>query len=260
MKIALITSFPPSRHALNEYGFHVAEQLRQERQIDLTVLGDYLPDTTPELPGFNVIRCWGFGRCDSASALLRTIWRIKPDVAWFNLGFASFGDRPLSAILGLVTPAAVRFGGVYSHVTLHQLFETVNLKDAAVSSPTLYKLGGWLATHLLLSASSISVLLPAYHLAVRQRPEPGAKDIRTIDLFVVDETLQPGLPLVRHNSGGMIRKSSENENLVSGLGPVVREFRGTGRRCAHFRREVLRDVKDFHATVEGIAKTRAWRE
>ena len=26
MKIALITSFPPSRHALNEYGFHVAEQ------------------------------------------------------------------------------------------------------------------------------------------------------------------------------------------------------------------------------------------
>ena len=51
MKIALITSFPPSRHALNEYGFHVANQLRQESCIDLTVLGDYLPAPAEELPG-----------------------------------------------------------------------------------------------------------------------------------------------------------------------------------------------------------------
>jgi hypothetical protein len=58
---------------------------------------------------------------------------VKPDVAWFNLGFASFGDRPLSAVLGLLTPAAARLNGVYSHVTLHQLFETVDLEDAAVS-------------------------------------------------------------------------------------------------------------------------------
>jgi hypothetical protein len=55
MKIALITAFPPSRHALNEYGFHVAEQLRQERCVDLTVLGDYLPTPADELPGFKVI-------------------------------------------------------------------------------------------------------------------------------------------------------------------------------------------------------------
>ncbi len=82
--------------------------------------------------------------------LLRAIRKVKPDVAWFNLGFASFGDRPFAAVLGLVTPAAARLNGVYSHVTLHQLFETVDLEDAAVSSPRLYRVGGWLATHLLL--------------------------------------------------------------------------------------------------------------
>ena len=54
MKIAFITSFPPSRHALNEYGFHVADQLRQEKSVELTVLGDYLPAPADELPGFNV--------------------------------------------------------------------------------------------------------------------------------------------------------------------------------------------------------------
>lgn len=183
MKIALVTAFPPSRRALNEYGFHVANQLRQERHIDLTVLGDYVPGSTPELPGFNVLRCWGFGKSSSATSLLRAIWKVKPDVAWFNLGFASFGDRPLPAVLGLVTPAAVRLSGVYSHVTLHQLFETVNLEDAAIGSPRFYRVGGWLATHLLLSANSLSVLLPAYRRILNQKYQRGRVSARLHGIF-----------------------------------------------------------------------------
>lgn len=183
MKIALITSFPPSRHALNEYGFHVADQLRQERHVELTVLGDYLPGAAPELDGFHVIRCWGFGRCSSSASLLRAIRKIKPDVAWFNLGFASFGDRPLPAVLGLLAPAAARLSGIYSHVTLHQLFETVDLEDAAVSSPRLYQLGGWLATHLLLSANSLSVLLPAYRRILKDKYQRGRVSARRHGIF-----------------------------------------------------------------------------
>ena len=183
MKIALITSFPPSRHALNEYGFHVAEQLRQERCVDLTVLGDYLSAPADELPGFKVDRCWGFGKPGNVATLLRAIRRAKPDVAWFNLGFASFGARPLSALLGLVTPAAARLNGVYSHVTLHQLFETVNLEDAAVTSPRLYRAGGWLATHLLLSANSLSVLMPAYRRTLDKKYGRGRVNVRSHGIF-----------------------------------------------------------------------------
>jgi glycosyltransferase involved in cell wall biosynthesis len=197
VKIALITSFPPSRHALNEYGVHVAKQLRDEPGIDLTVLGDYLPtpaegnpSTHPhahtnsnELPGFNVIRCWGFGKPGNLATLLRAIRSVKPDVAWFNLGFASFGARPLSAMLGLVTPAAARLNGVYSHVTLHQLFETVDLDDAAVSSQRLYRAGGWLATHLLLSANSLSVLLPTYRLTLDEKYRRGRVSVRPHGIF-----------------------------------------------------------------------------
>jgi glycosyltransferase involved in cell wall biosynthesis len=183
VKIALITSFPPSRHALNEYGFHVADQLRQERCVDLTVLGDYLPAPADELPGFKVDRCWGFEKPGNLATLVRAIRRVKPDVAWFNLGFASFGARPLSAILGLVTPAAARLSGVYSHVTLHQLFETVNLEDAAVSSPRLYRAGGWLATHLLLSANSLSVLMPAYRRTLDEKYRRGRVNVQSHGIF-----------------------------------------------------------------------------
>ncbi len=183
MKIALITSFPPSRRALNEYGFHVAEQLRQEPCIDLTVLGDYLPVPARELPGFTVVRCWGFGKAGNIFTLLRAIRSVKPDVAWFNLGFASFGGRPLSAGLGLVTPAMTRLNGVYSHVTLHQLFETVDLEDAAVTSPRLHRIGGWLTTHLLLSANSLSVLLPTYRRTLDQKYRRGRVSVRSHGIF-----------------------------------------------------------------------------
>ncbi|HEY3974145.1 MAG TPA: glycosyltransferase [Candidatus Sulfotelmatobacter sp.] len=183
MKIALITSFPPSRHALNEYGFHVAEQLRQERCVELTVLGDYLSTPADELAGFNVVRCWGFERNGNIATLLRAIRKAKPDVAWFNLGFASFGSRPLSATLGLITPAITRLNGVYSHVTLHQLFETVDLEDAAVSSPTLYRMGGWLTTHLLLTANSLSVLLPAYRRTLDSKYKRGQVSVRSHGIF-----------------------------------------------------------------------------
>ncbi len=183
MKIALITSFPPSRHALNEYGYHVAEQLRQERSVELTVLGDYLPAPANELPGFNVIRCWGFEKNGNVATLLRAIRKVKPDVAWFNLGFASFGSRPLSATLGLFTPALARLSGAYSHVTLHQLFETVDLEDAAVSSPRLYRMGGWLTTHILLTANSLSVLLPAYRRTLDQKYKRGQVNVRSHGIF-----------------------------------------------------------------------------
>lgn len=183
MKIALITAFPPSRHALNEYGFHVAEQLRQHPGIELVILADYLLEPAEELPGFQVIRCWGFERHKNLATLLATIRSQRPDVAWFNLGFASFGARPLPAVLGLAAPAAARIYGIYSHVTLHQLFETVDLHDAGVTSPRLYRAGGWLATHLLLSANSLSVLLPAYRRTLDTKYRRGRVSARSHGIF-----------------------------------------------------------------------------
>jgi glycosyltransferase involved in cell wall biosynthesis len=183
MKIALVTAFPPSRQGLNEYGFHIADQLRQHPGLELTVLGDYFSEPAAELPGFRVVRCWGFNRLANPLSLFRAINRLKPDVVWYNLGFASFGGRPLPAFFGLTTPALTRLCSCYTHVTLHQLFETVNLADAGVKSPLLYTLAGRVATHFLLSANSVSVLLPAYHKTLREKYQRGRVNIRHHGIF-----------------------------------------------------------------------------
>jgi glycosyltransferase involved in cell wall biosynthesis len=178
MKICLVTAFPPSRQALNEYGFHIARELAQVPGLELTILGDDLSHAEPELRGFSVMRCWSFNSLKNPWRLLREIRKCKPDVVWFNLGFASFGGKPLPAFLGIVIPALARGNGFYTHVTLHQLMETVDLKDAGIKFPIAYAVAGFMATEALLCANSVSVLLPAYRSILRHRYGRGAVYVR----------------------------------------------------------------------------------
>jgi len=178
MKICLVTAFPPSREALNEYGFHIARELQENSDLSLTILGDDLATPEPELPGFSVVRCWAFNSMANPWRLLRAVRRLQPDVVWFNLGFASFGGKPLPAFWGIAIPAMVRTGGFYTHVTLHQLMETVDLHDAGVRFPLLYRAAGFAATQMLLFANSISVLMPAYRSILREKYGRGAVYVR----------------------------------------------------------------------------------
>ncbi|MEO5935770.1 MAG: group 1 glycosyl transferase, partial [Terriglobales bacterium] len=104
MKICLISAFPPSRKGLSEYGYHIARELQADPLLSVTLLSDDLGTEVKELDGFDVVRCWHFNALTNPIKLLRAIREIKPDVVWFNLLFSTFGDRPLPAAVGLVTP------------------------------------------------------------------------------------------------------------------------------------------------------------
>ena len=162
MKICLVTTFPPSTGGLSEYGFHIAQQLQRNPFLNLTVLADELPPEHVEPEGFNVVRCWSFDHPGSVLRLLKTLQQLKPDVVWFNLLFSTFGRNPLVAFSGLMTPLLARLSGRYTHVTLHHLMDTVELKDAGVRREGLYRFAGAIATRMLLLSNSVSVLMPGY--------------------------------------------------------------------------------------------------
>lgn len=162
MKICLVTTFPPSTGGLTEYGFHIAQELQRNPFLSLTILADKLPDSRPELEGFSVVRCWSFNDPTSVYRLLRELGRLRPDVVWFNLLFSTFGKNPFVAFSGLMTPLLARLSGRYTHVTLHHLMDTVELKDVGVRHESLYRFGGAIATRMLLLANSVSVLMPGY--------------------------------------------------------------------------------------------------
>lgn len=162
MKICLVTTFPPSTGGLSEYGFHLAQELQRNPFLDLTVLADELPPDNIETDGYNVVRCWSFDDPASAYRLLKTLHRLKPDVVWFNLLFSTFGRNPLIAFSGLMTPLLSRMSGRYTHVTLHHLMDTVELKDVGVRHEAIYRAAGAVATRMLLLSNSVSVLMPGY--------------------------------------------------------------------------------------------------
>jgi glycosyltransferase involved in cell wall biosynthesis len=164
---------------LNEYAYHIARELQGTPGVELTILADELTNYAfatdnqgrpletcrqPELPGFNVIRCWKFGDPTNPLRLLRTIRRVKPDIVWYNLVFSTFAtpDMPFAAFIGLSAPALTRAAGFYTHITLHHILEHVDFGAAGVRSGRLFRLCTKTATRILLAANSVSVLLPNY--------------------------------------------------------------------------------------------------
>ena len=195
MKICLVTAFPPSRRGLNEYGFHLARELRRDPLLSLTVLADELEEPAEELDGFDVSRCWRFDSPSNPVRLLKVLRDLRPNVVWFNLLFSTFGNNPVAAFSGLTQPVLSRLSGHYTHVTLHHLMDNINLADSGVRFPRLYRFAGSTATRMLLMANSISVLLPVYrrtlidkyrgenvhfraHGILGGRPEPPDFDLR----------------------------------------------------------------------------------
>jgi glycosyltransferase involved in cell wall biosynthesis len=179
MRICLVTTFPPSGRQLNEYAFHIAQELQRNPDVELTILADELtkyefvtdqggkPLNTgqmPELSGFNVVRCWKFGDLATPVRLLNAIRQLKPDVVWYNLVFSSFAtpERPIAAFAGLSAPALTRAAGFFTHITLHNVTEHVDFAAAQVRQKKLFRFGTTLATKALLKAHSVSVLLPGY--------------------------------------------------------------------------------------------------
>src|SRR5256886_16777730 len=61
--------------------------------------------------------------------------------------------------------------------------ETVDLADAGVRFPLLYRAGGFLATQIILCANSVSVMLPAYRNVLMEKYGRGAVFVRRHGIF-----------------------------------------------------------------------------
>lgn len=175
MRIAVITTYPPSIGSLNEYAFHFVRHLRQKPDVDeVIVLADALPTDEQELNAgdderlapLRIERVWRFGGWLNTPRLLRAIRRYRPDVVLFNIQFASFGKRKIPATLGLLAPALSRLGGVPTVVLLHNLVDAVDLQNAGFArsrvSEGLLRIAGNLVTRVLLLANLVALTIPKY--------------------------------------------------------------------------------------------------
>ncbi len=172
MKLAIVTSYPPSKVTLNEYAYHLVKSFRQNEKVTELVL---LTDETPEGKDINftengckvtVKECWKFNSYTNIINVTKAINRVKPDSVLFNLQFMKFGDKKVAAALGLFLPLICKLKQIPTIVLLHNILEQTDLECAGFTSNKFlqkaYCFIGTNLTKLILKADLVAVTMNKY--------------------------------------------------------------------------------------------------
>lgn len=171
MKVALVTAFPPSKVTLNEYGYHLAKNFVQNKEVSELIL---LSDETvePKQLDFDnkekvkVRDCWKFNSYTSFFSVIKAVRQEKPDYILFNLQFVKFGDKKIPSALGLLLPMFLRLFGYKTVVLLHNIMEQVDLEKAGFTESkimqAIYNFIGTNLTRCLLKANRLAVTIHKY--------------------------------------------------------------------------------------------------
>ncbi|MCF2875172.1 MULTISPECIES: glycosyltransferase [Tenacibaculum] len=172
MKLAIVTSYPPSKVTLNEYAYHLVKSFRQKEKITELIL---LVDETPKEKDLNftekgckitVKECWKFNSYRNIFSVVKAINKTKPDAILFNLQFMKFGDKKVAAALGLMLPWICKMKKIPTIVLLHNILEQVDLESAGFTSNKIlqktYNLIGKTLTKLILKADTVAVTMKKY--------------------------------------------------------------------------------------------------
>ncbi len=172
MKLAIVTSYPPSKVTLNEYAYHLVKHFRQKEEISEIVL---LTDETPEAKDINfktqgckitIKECWKFNSYKNMVTVTQAITAIRPDAVLFNLQFMKFGDKKMAAALGLLLPLVCKLKRIPNIVLLHNILEEVDLGTAGFTSnkwmQKIYGFIGATLTKMLLQADTVAVTMQKY--------------------------------------------------------------------------------------------------
>lgn len=173
IKVAIVSSYPPSKRTLNEYGFYLINHFRNKRSDyeKITLISDKLPKGEQfdfgksEVP-IEVEQVWDFNRWANPLNILSAVKRSQADVVLYNMQFLSFGDKKIPAALGLLSPWLTRLSGVPSVVLLHNILEQVDLSSAGITQNKLlakiYNSIGTLLTRIILKTNVLAVTIPKY--------------------------------------------------------------------------------------------------
>lgn len=170
MKLAIITTYPPSKGSLNEYAYHLVSSLETKSEIEeIILLVDEIPggeNAASQAGRVRIIPSWRFNAMDNLVRIGRQLRQLQPDAVLLNLQFASFGDSKIAGGLGLLTPMLAKLLGFPTIVLLHNIMETVDLESAGFSSSPLVKavmrIAGTILTRFILAADLVALTIPKY--------------------------------------------------------------------------------------------------
>ncbi|WP_083851075.1 glycosyltransferase [Halogranum rubrum] len=172
LKVALVTSHPPSRGHLAEYGEELARAYGQRDDVDVTVLSRRSEDAPPVefRRGYEVRRVWDRDSLDGARALLDELVAGDYDAVQFNIHMTYFGNENVHRFIGLVLPPLLsKVYGMTVLTTMHDLLEVVEEDMVDENIGVVEQFGARAATQLLLMGDASTVTSEEYLNIVTDR-------------------------------------------------------------------------------------------
>lgn len=172
MRIAIISTFPPDRGNLAEYGSHIALALAQTKGVEeVRVIANTVKGaaTEEQTQGYSIHRAWTLDDPLSFRKLIRAARDWKPDVAYVNAGIRTWGKSRRASIAGASVPLMLRAAGMKVVTTLHTIGDTVRLDQHGVSRVT--RLGMEAATRLYLQSNLVTVTMPGMQHVLQQKSD-----------------------------------------------------------------------------------------
>jgi glycosyltransferase involved in cell wall biosynthesis len=204
MKLAIVTSYPPSKVTLNEYAYHLVKSFRLKAEVsELILLTDETPgekeiDFKQDGCKITIIECWKFNSYSNVINVTKAINETKPDGVLFNLQFMKFGDKKIPAALGLTLPLVCKFKGIPSIVLLHNILEQVDLESAGFASNKLaqkaYNFIGTSLTKLILKADLVAVTMNKYVTTLKDKYKVDSVKMIPHGTFEIPENIGYKLP------------------------------------------------------------------
>lgn len=169
--ICFVTTFPPDRGNLAEYGHYLSTALAAHPGVGhVHVLANELPGR-PELeelaPKLTVHRCWKMNDSSSIAGLVSVAKRLRPDVVHLNCGIRTWGLSRRANFTGALLPSLMRSAGLKTVSTLHTIGDTVRLDQHGVGAVT--RLGISLASFMYLRSDLVTVTLASMRRVLAAR-------------------------------------------------------------------------------------------
>lgn len=171
LRLCFVTTFPPDRGNLAEYGSYLAHAFAAHPDVArVDVLANEL-EGQPAIevlgPKLTLRRVWKMNSPDSIRRLVGVSQSLSPDLVHLNCGIRTWGLGRRANLMGATLPTLLRAGGLKVAATLHTIGDTVRLDQHGVGPVT--KLGLTFASWLYLRSNLVTVTLESMRRVLEER-------------------------------------------------------------------------------------------
>jgi len=181
-KIVVVGPHSPSHLGLSEHTAITARLFAASGKAEVIVLAERSDEVKNEIrPNLKIDRVWKYNSILNVFVILWAIKKYQPRAVWFNLIYSVFGNRRVSAFLGLLIPQFCRLLGFPTYIYLHHTHHFMDLGHSRFNKKRRLDLLAYeLVLRSLLSANEVYVPLDQFKEFLSKRY--GLKNIKTVAL------------------------------------------------------------------------------